>query len=78
MSRATCRTTRDNHERMIELRAEKVARIANDIPPIEVNGDDQGDLLTRRLGQHPRCDSRGGEGSAQATGSACRASTCDT
>jgi 2-oxoglutarate ferredoxin oxidoreductase subunit alpha len=34
-----------NSERMIELRAEKVARIANDIPPIEINGDDQGGLL---------------------------------
>ncbi|MBW2665455.1 MAG: 2-oxoacid:acceptor oxidoreductase subunit alpha [Deltaproteobacteria bacterium] len=34
-----------NNERMIELRAEKVARIANDIPPIEVNGQDQGGLL---------------------------------
>jgi len=34
-----------NNERMIELRAEKVARIANDIPPIGVNGDDQGGLL---------------------------------
>jgi 2-oxoglutarate ferredoxin oxidoreductase subunit alpha len=30
---------------MIELRAEKVARIANDIPPIEVNGQGQGGLL---------------------------------
>lgn len=34
-----------NNERMIGLRAEKVARIAQDIPPIEVNGQDQGGLL---------------------------------
>ena len=34
-----------NHARMIELRAEKVARIAQDLPPIEVTGDDRGDLL---------------------------------
>jgi len=34
-----------NNERMIQLRAEKIARIANDIPPVEVNGEDQGGLL---------------------------------
>ena len=34
-----------NHERMIQLRAEKVARIANDIPPLETFGPDRGDLL---------------------------------
>jgi 2-oxoglutarate ferredoxin oxidoreductase subunit alpha len=36
----------DNHERMVHLRAEKVARIANDIPEMEVFGDSEGgDLL---------------------------------
>jgi len=35
----------DNNELMVRLRAEKVARIAGDIPPIEVNGSDKGDLL---------------------------------
>jgi len=34
-----------NNQRMIELRAEKVARIANEIPPIEVFGSDRADLL---------------------------------
>jgi 2-oxoglutarate ferredoxin oxidoreductase subunit alpha len=34
-----------NHERMVHLRAEKVKRIANDIPPIEVHGDESGELL---------------------------------
>jgi 2-oxoglutarate ferredoxin oxidoreductase subunit alpha len=34
-----------NNERMVELRAEKVARMANDIPPIETFGPDRGDLL---------------------------------
>jgi len=34
-----------NNERMIQLRAEKVARIANDIPPLEVNGANRGELL---------------------------------
>ncbi|HUO85811.1 MAG TPA: 2-oxoacid:acceptor oxidoreductase subunit alpha [Thermoanaerobaculia bacterium] len=36
----------DNHERMVQLRAEKVERIARDIPPTEVFGDPEGgDLL---------------------------------
>jgi 2-oxoglutarate ferredoxin oxidoreductase subunit alpha len=36
----------DNHERMVHLRAEKVARIAEDIPPVEVEGDvDDAELL---------------------------------
>ena len=34
-----------NHERMIHLRAEKVARIANEIPELEVFGDPQGGEL---------------------------------
>jgi 2-oxoglutarate ferredoxin oxidoreductase subunit alpha len=35
----------DNHHRMSLLRAEKVARIAKDIPPLEVFGPPTGDLL---------------------------------
>jgi len=35
----------DNHHRMSLLRAEKVARIADDIPPLEVFGPQTGDLL---------------------------------
>ncbi|MEE8474789.1 MAG: 2-oxoacid:acceptor oxidoreductase subunit alpha [Myxococcota bacterium] len=34
-----------NHQTMVNLRAEKVARIAREIPPIEVNGPDRGPLL---------------------------------
>jgi 2-oxoglutarate ferredoxin oxidoreductase subunit alpha len=34
-----------NHERMTRLREEKVARIANDIPPADLFGDATGDLL---------------------------------
>jgi 2-oxoglutarate/2-oxoacid ferredoxin oxidoreductase subunit alpha len=34
-----------NHERMIHLRAEKVERIANDIPEVEVFGDPEGGEL---------------------------------
>ncbi len=34
-----------NHERMTWLRAEKVARIAREIPPLEVVGEQQGRLL---------------------------------
>jgi len=35
----------DNHHRMTLLRAEKIARIAADIPPLEVLGPPEGDLL---------------------------------
>jgi 2-oxoglutarate ferredoxin oxidoreductase subunit alpha len=35
----------DNHETMVRLRAEKVARIAQDIPPTEVHGAPEGDVL---------------------------------
>jgi 2-oxoglutarate ferredoxin oxidoreductase subunit alpha len=34
-----------NHEHMIRTRAQKIANIANDIPKLEVNGPDKGDLL---------------------------------
>jgi 2-oxoglutarate/2-oxoacid ferredoxin oxidoreductase subunit alpha len=34
-----------NHEHMIHTRAQKIANIANDIPPLSVNGPEQGDLL---------------------------------
>ena len=35
----------DNHHRMTLLRAEKIDRIAADIPPLEVAGPSEGDLL---------------------------------
>lgn len=35
----------ENHEKMVEIRAEKVKRIANEIPPTEVFGAQDGDLL---------------------------------
>ena len=35
----------NNHELMIRLRAEKVARIAEDIPPLEIFGDPEGEVL---------------------------------
>ena len=35
----------DNHQEMTRLRAEKVARIANDFPPVELEGDQSGDVL---------------------------------
>ena len=34
-----------NNARMIALREEKVARIAQELPPVEVSGDDRGELL---------------------------------
>jgi 2-oxoglutarate ferredoxin oxidoreductase subunit alpha len=35
----------ENHERMVRLRAEKIARIADDIPELEVFGEPDGKLL---------------------------------
>jgi 2-oxoglutarate/2-oxoacid ferredoxin oxidoreductase subunit alpha len=37
--------TPENHDLMVHLRAAKVAGIANDIPDVEVEGPDAGDLL---------------------------------
>jgi 2-oxoglutarate ferredoxin oxidoreductase subunit alpha len=34
-----------NHNHMVKIRAEKIARIAEHVPPQAVHGDDQGDLL---------------------------------
>ncbi len=34
-----------NHERMVRLRAEKIARIADDVPELSVDGPAEGDLL---------------------------------
>ena len=35
----------DNHDEMVHLRAQKIKNIANDIPDLKVDGDEQGDLL---------------------------------
>ncbi len=35
----------ENHEKMTHLRAEKVDRIADSLPPLELHGDGEGDLL---------------------------------
>jgi 2-oxoglutarate ferredoxin oxidoreductase subunit alpha len=35
----------ENHQKMVTLRAEKIARIANDIPDVEVFGEREGELL---------------------------------
>jgi 2-oxoglutarate ferredoxin oxidoreductase subunit alpha len=34
-----------NHEHMVRTRAQKIANIANEIPPLEVKGPDHGDVL---------------------------------
>jgi 2-oxoglutarate ferredoxin oxidoreductase subunit alpha len=34
-----------NHDKMIHLRSDKIKKIADDIPDLDVNGDDKGDLL---------------------------------
>jgi 2-oxoglutarate ferredoxin oxidoreductase subunit alpha len=40
----------DNHELMCKLRAERVSKIADDLPPTEVMGDDAGALLVLAWG----------------------------
>ena len=35
----------DNHQHMVKIRAEKVERVAQDIPPTDIYGDESGDLL---------------------------------
>jgi 2-oxoglutarate ferredoxin oxidoreductase subunit alpha len=40
----------ENHEQMVHLRAEKVARIVNDIPPTETFGESSGELLVLSWG----------------------------
>ena len=40
-----------NHEHMVELRARKVAGIANDVPPQQVEGPESGRLLDPGLGR---------------------------
>ena len=48
-----------NHERMVHLRADKVAGIADDIPPVEVEGDADADLLVLGWGEHVGRHQRG-------------------
>jgi 2-oxoglutarate ferredoxin oxidoreductase subunit alpha len=40
----------ENHDRMVRLRAQKVADVARDIPPQEVTGPDSGELLVLSWG----------------------------
>jgi 2-oxoglutarate ferredoxin oxidoreductase subunit alpha len=54
-----------NHERMTILREEKIARIADDVPPAELFGDPRGDLLLVGWG--------GTHGALHAATLACRA-----
>src|SRR5690606_8051189 len=35
----------DNHERMVRVRADKVERVAQDMGPLDLLGDEQGDVL---------------------------------
>ena len=49
----------DNHDRMVRLRAQKVAEIAADIPELEVDDPDGADAARARLGRHVRPDHGG-------------------
>ncbi len=50
----------DNHQRMTDTRAAKVAKIAERVPPQEVCGEAVGDMLGGLLGWDLRCVSHGG------------------
>lgn len=45
----------DNHQKMVEIRAEKVARVADFVDPIEVEGSDSGTLLISWGGTYGAC-----------------------
>ncbi len=40
----------DNHQRMTDIRREKIRNVANEIPPTMINGDESGDLLVLSWG----------------------------
>jgi 2-oxoglutarate ferredoxin oxidoreductase subunit alpha len=43
--KGTVSYTPENHEQMVKVRAEKVERVANEIPDLEVYGEKSGDVL---------------------------------
>jgi len=45
----------DNHQKMVQIRAEKVARVADFVDPIEVEGADSGTLLISWGGTYGTC-----------------------
>ena len=57
-----------NHENMIHLRAEKVARIAHDIPDLEVFGDRPAASCSSSAGARPRARSTGAVNGARRKG----------
>ena len=75
---ATSRTDPQNHARMIELRAEKVARIAQEIPPVEVHGADRGELLVVGWGGTHGAITSAVDAGARRRARRRRASTCAT
>ena len=67
----------ENHERMVHLRAEKIAGIANDIPAVEVVGDvDDAEILGRRAGAPPGAPSTAPWSGCRPT--AARSPTCSS
>ena len=54
----------ENHDHMVRTRAEKVRRVAQEIPPTTINGPATGRRARGRLGRHVRRDHRGGGGGA--------------
>ena len=46
----------DNHQKMVEIRAQKVANIANELPKTKIFGEESGDVLILSWGSsHGAC-----------------------
>ncbi len=63
-----------NHQRMVNLRAEKIERIAHDIPPASVTGPGKADLLVVGWGSTYGSDGRGRRAACKRP--AARSTTC--
>ena len=64
-----------NHQRMVEVRAAKVSRVARGTTPARDDGAASGDAAGGRMGEHPRSDRAGGRTGAGRRAVECRASS---
>ncbi len=67
-----------NHEQMMRVRARKIAGIAREIPPTEVGGPPEGDLLVVGWGSTYGAIAPGGDGAAATAATRSRTCTCAT
>jgi len=70
--------TAPNHERMTELRAAKIAGIADELPPLEVDADPEAKLLVLGWGSRPGRDPRRRAARAGRTATRSRQRSCAT